>query len=366
MWIGTLFGFVLMGQAAVMIYSVACFVRWHKKAMATSVAPAGAPEDAMSVVVITARLAPAELADVAEVIALCDMGHEVLFCAESPDEASAQWLSGHPAVSQSRAKWIYYDGPFGPNPKADMMRCGLRAAQHDLVVFIDGNALAGPRLDQRILTALHNGAALVTTLPTAQSDGGFWANVEASLLTNIYARWMAAGDTVGIDAAFGKLLAFRQSWLAQNGGADRLDDFKAEDTALWRIAAKEGAKTRYVSPAVNAQLIQRSALATVARATRWHKLRRADLPLVFAAESLYAFWGLMTVGLTAAAYHNYDVAWTFVAITVFWHSLEALINLGTGQGWRPVMHVQILVRDALQCYCWWAAFFSKSYIWRQP
>ncbi len=364
MWLGTLFGIVFIGQVAVMLYSLFSFVRWQKKAQSLHISPDDTTDENISIVVIIARLAPYEVADIGDLIALTELGHEVLICAESPAEASVNWLCSQSNTAQTSVKLIYYDGPFGPNPKADMMGYGMSAAKNDLVVFIDGNGLANPRLDQRVLSAFDEGAALVSTLPISQSDGGYWANVERSLLTNMYARWMAAGASIGINAAFGKLLAFRRSWLDQNGGAARLNDFLAEDTALWRVAAQAGSKTHYVSPAVTTQLVRRSASDTIARAKRWHILRRADLPLVFAFESLYAFWGLMVIGLITAGYYDFDLVWTAVATTALWHGLEALVNVSTGQGWHPAQHIHAAVRDLVQCYCWWAALFNKRYSWR--
>lgn len=356
----------LILQVVVFLASALIYTVHTIKGRYTAPGPEDMPVEPMTFVIIVARLSVAEVEDVTAYLELNDAAHEIIFCAESADEpvaiALSQQFSGH----SHPCRIIYGAQGTGPNHKADMMALGFAAAHHDIVAFVDGNTKIGQALDQRIAAAWKGTDCLVSTMPCADTPRDVWTGAEAALLDRIYARWMISGTYFGLPFAFGKLLVFRKSWLQRHGGTDRLFEKRAEDTALSSLAWENKIPLCHVSPPVIVSNAARTPRDFRARSGRWTKLRRSDLPTVFVAEVFYTLWSMLTLGALTAWITGASVLLLLLALTLFWHALEALMAFGATSKWRLAIHGHAALRDILMPVWWCSALINPNFIWRAP
>ena len=123
---------------------------------------------------------------------------------------------------------------------------------------------------------------------------------------------------------------------------------------------------RYVTPPVTVSSVERGRINVLSRASRWTTLRRLDLPVVFASESLYGLWSLLVVGGLTAWHAGWPVILTLLALTAYWHALEAVMVLGATGKWRLALHVHAALRDVFMPIWWFRSLIKPTFSWRNP
>lgn len=322
----------------------------------------------ISLIVSIAGLSKSEALIATSAIELAGPNVEILFCASERNEPGARVI--HNALEQRRLLGnpnirVLFSGPqHNRNPKLGNIRKGYAAARHDAVVLVDGNIEVPADFPAQLWDVWTPGVGLVSTVPLAIMPQSFWASVEMSLLTGVYARWLLAGDQIGITFASGKILAFYRSWLDTHGGLKSLESCVAEDMALYRLARKTGVKINLIRTPLEQPLGNRTAAEFIGRATRWMKIRRSDIPVGYAMEFIYTFWFLLLVSGIWAFSNEHSLIIVWASILVFWHISESVTFRRFNQSWSPLEHIHILVRDALTLPMWINGWFGKHYKWR--
>ncbi|MEE9387262.1 MAG: glycosyltransferase [Paracoccaceae bacterium] len=313
-------------------------------------------------------LSETEATTALSVLELVEPNAEILFCATSKNEPSARLVSRALAnrnlTNDPNISLIFTPVRHSRNPKLDNIQAGFDAAQHDALVLLDGNIEIPGDFISQMQHIWRPDVSLVSTAPLAVDPSTFWASVEMSLITGVYARWLLAGDQLGITFASGKVLVFSRSWLNAQGGLDKLDKYVAEDMALTKLARSTGSKVKLLTRPMRQPLDHRTAKEFFSRASRWMKIRRTDIPFGYSLELIYSFWFLVLFSGLWAGSIGASLAKTLIISFIFWHALEALINKNTGAKWSPMFHVHLLVRDALTLPLWITGWFGRHYYWR--
>lgn len=330
--------------------------------------PRGIAPRPTTLIVSVAGLTAPEARIAALAIALADPKTEILFCAASPDEPGVQVirdaLSAAGRTNDPDIRMLFT--PYQParNPKLANIRIGYETARHDAVVLLDGNIEVPGDFLARLWQVWNPGVGVVSTVPIAVGAETFWASVETTMLNGIFARWLLAGDRVGIIYASGKVLAFSRAWLNSQGGLNALQTHVAEDISLTILARRSNRKVRLIRQPLVQPLGRRTAADFLGRAGRWAKSRRTDVPIIYVVETTYSLWSLLLIsGLWAGAV---DVPLTTVwaGIFILWHVTEAAMVRFSGLGWSPALHLYILVRDVLVLPIWISGWFGRHYTWR--
>lgn len=158
----------------------------------------------------------------------------------------------------------------GWSGKMSNLRHGLEAAEHDLLVFADGDIRAGPGTCARIAGALGSGADLVACLPRVGEASGIPARAVAELWRYVILGFIAPGIARDGRGAIGGTLAMRRETLERLGGLEPFRDYVAEDVAIGRRAAELGLRTA-LGPPVGAPI------GRISAAELWRRFSRGAL-----------------------------------------------------------------------------------------
>ncbi|MDB5643123.1 MAG: uncharacterized protein JWN07_2440 [Hyphomicrobiales bacterium] len=290
--------------------------------------------------------------------------HEIFFCVAQAHDPVAPLvraaMARHPHV---RARLLVGGETFSGNPKLDNMAKGYRAAQGELVVFIDSNLLVPPDYLQHVVAAFTDDAAVVSAPPYGDAPATLAAEVECALLNAYAARVQYCVDALGHGFAQGKTLAFRKADLDAGAFAAMALE-PAEDAAATKWARAQGRKVRLVTPIAPQPLGHRSFDAVWSRHLRWARLRRATFPLLFAPEILSsALTPLAAVGVMEWLAGGPVLPWVAAYAFVWYGADVAATRLaGWPLSWRTL--VALPCRDALLAAIWFAAWAGRGFVWR--
>ena len=285
--------------------------------------------------------------------------YEILFCVADANDPILPLARAVLAEHGGRdARILVGEDAIGANPKLNNMAKGYRHSSHEHIVFVDSNVFTPPDYLDQLMTALADGAGMVTAPPVGHAPIGFWAELECAFLNSYQARMQYAIDTLGRGFAQGKTLFFRRADL-DHGGFAMLAAEPAEDAAATKMMRAKGQRIRLVGPFL--QLVgPRSAAQVWKRHVRWARLRRASFPVFFAPELLAGLLPpllALMIGLAGTGVNLPLVALAFVAT---WYLPELLLLRVAG--W-PRSLPALLLRDMLLPLIFIAGCAGSSFEW---
>lgn len=321
---------------------------------------AKAPADAPPVTVVRV-LCGVEPTSQATLLGLLDFDYpdvRPIFCvahAADPIVALArQAMAARPNVA---ARLLIGEDRVGANPKLNNMVKAWRAADTDLVLFLDSNLVAPRDYVSRAVAALGQQAA-ASAPPLGLDPETFAADVEAAFLNGHAARWQYAAAALGLGFAQGKTLLMSKSRLPL-GDLSILAREPAEDAALTCLARGAGGGVALLRGPAGQCLGRRRAKEVWRRQLRWARLRRATFPALYALECAAG----SALALTAAALAGalLGVWWLAPALAALWWGAE--LAFARACGW-PASLAALLARDLALPALWAAAWAGDGVAWR--
>jgi ceramide glucosyltransferase len=290
--------------------------------------------------------------------------YEVVFCVQRANDPvvplAERLIAKHPHVP---ARLLIGDDPISANPKLNNCVKGWNAARHDWIVLTDSNVLLPKDYIQTLLKPWDDQTGMVISMPIGSRPQGFWAEVECALLNNFEARWMFAGELLGIGFAQGKNMLWRRDFLEKAGGIAALAAELAEDAAGGKIVSAAGLKIRFVDMPFEQPLGPRKALEIWSRQVRWARLRRVTFPGFFAPEPLAgAFVPFLLIGIYGYAYGLNPIPFVgaFAAIL---YAAELLLAWRAGWFVNWASPIAYIVRDLGFPGMWTTALLFDDFTW---
>jgi len=290
--------------------------------------------------------------------------YEIIFCVQRGSDPVVplveRIMAEHP---EARARLLVGDDPISSNPKLNNCVKGWNAARHDWIILTDSNVLLPKDYIQTMLRPWDHKTGLVIAMPIGSRPQGFWAEVECAILNTFEARWMFAGEILGLGFAQGKNMLWRRDFLDNAGGIAALAAELAEDAAGSKIVAAAKLKIRFVDMPFEQPLGLRRAREVWSRQVRWARLRRVTFPGYFAPEPIAgAFVPLALIGIAA-----YGFGWNPIAVVAAFAALMygAEILLAYVAGWfvnwaSPIAYI---VRDLGFPAMWLTACLLDDFTW---
>jgi ceramide glucosyltransferase len=290
--------------------------------------------------------------------------YEIIFCVQRGNDPvvvlAERMIAEHPHVP---ARLLIGEDPISANPKLNNCVKGWNAAQHEWIVLTDSNVLLPKDYIQSLLAAWDEETGMVISMPIGSRPQGFWAEVECAVLNNFEARWMFAGELLGIGFAQGKNMLWRRELLEKAGGIAALAAELAEDAAGGKIVNAAGLKIRFVDMPFEQPLGPRKALEIWSRQVRWARLRRVTFPGFFAPEPIAgAFVPFLLLGIYA-----YACGWNpipFVgAFAALMYAAEIVLAWRAGWFFNWASPIAYLVRDLGFPAMWTTALLFDDFTW---
>jgi ceramide glucosyltransferase len=290
--------------------------------------------------------------------------YEIVFCVQRGSDPVVplveRMIAEHP---QSHARLLIGEDPISSNPKLNNCVKGWNAARHDWIILADSNVLLPKDYIQTLLKPWDEKIGLVISMPIGSRPQGFWAEVECAILNTFEARWMFAGEILGIGFAQGKNMLWRRDFLEKAGGIAALAAELAEDAAGSKIVAAAGLKIRFVDMPFEQPLGARKALDIWSRQVRWARLRRVTFPGYFAPEPIAgAFVPLLLIGIAAYGYdwNPIPVVATFAALL---YGAELILARSAGWFVNWASPIAFIVRDIGFPAMWITACLFDDFTW---
>ncbi len=290
--------------------------------------------------------------------------YEVLLCVQRSNDPAVpvaeKIMAEHPHVS---ARLLIGEDPISANPKLNNCVKGWNAACHDWIILTDSNVLLPRDYIQTLLKPWDEQTGMVISMPIGSRPQGFWAEVECAMLNTFEARWMFAGEVLGIGFAQGKNMLWRRDFLESAGGINALAAELAEDAAGGKIVSAAGLKIRFVDMAFEQPLGPRKALEIWSRQVRWARLRRVTFPGYFAPEPIAgAFVPFVLIGIYAFAYGFNPIPFVgaFAAIL---YAAEMLLAWRARWFLNWASPIAYLVRDLAFPAMWMTALLFDDFTW---
>jgi ceramide glucosyltransferase len=269
-------------------------------------------------------------------------------------------IAEHP---QSHARLLIGEDPISSNPKLNNCVKGWNAARHDWIILADSNVLLPKDYIQTLLKPWDEKTGLVISMPIGSRPQGFWAEVECAILNTFEARWMFAGEILGIGFAQGKNMLWRRDFLEKAGGIAALAAELAEDAAGSKIVAAAGLKIRFVDMPFEQPLGARKALDIWSRQVRWARLRRVTFPGYFAPEPIAgAFVPLLLIGIAAYGYDSNPVP-VVAAFAALLYGAELILARSAGWFVNWASPIAFIVRDIGFPAMWITACLFDDFTW---
>jgi ceramide glucosyltransferase len=290
--------------------------------------------------------------------------YEIVFCVQRGSDPVVplveRIVAEHPEAS---ARLLVGDDPISSNPKLNNCVKGWNAARHDWIILTDSNVLLPKDYIQTLLKPWDEKTGLVISMPIGSRPQGFWAEVECAILNTFEARWMFAGEILGLGFAQGKNMLWRRQFLEDAGGIAALAAELAEDAAGSKIVATAGLKIRFVDMPFEQPLGPRRARDIWSRQVRWARLRRVTFPGYFAPEPIAGtFVPLLLIGIAA-----YGLDWNPVAVVaafaVVIYAAELLLAHVAGWFINWASPIAYIVRDIGFPAMWITACLFDDFTW---
>lgn len=343
------------GSAAIARHRRPSPIARHRAADFSIVAPLNGAADA----------SPAYVAALAE---LSRAGAEILLCVAGSDDGAVE-----PANSRWRAV-LGVDAPilFGQddtfNPKMNNVRKGLEAASREVVALCDAGIVL--TLDELLAAAaaLSDRVGLVLALKAAERPEGFAAEMECAYMNGHQARFLLAGDRLGMAVASGGVTLLGRETLQKIGNWRGFSRWIADDYSVVRSVRELGLQTRLSDVMPRLPVGRRDWSSVWRRQIRWARtrLRLPVWPVVLWEPAIgWAVSG--TTGMAALAALDFSgaaVGAGIAAHTVSWLAAEAWFMAGRGLsfGLRPA--VAALFREALAPVLMASALSGRRIEWR--
>src|SRR5882757_257085 len=327
----------------------------HRPADFSIVAPLNGAADA----------SPAYIAALAE---LSRAGAEILLCVASPDDgavgpANTLWRS---ALGVDAPLLVGRDDTF--NPKMNNVRKGLEAASRDVVALCDAGIVL--TLDDLLAAAaaLSERVGLVLALKAAENPEGFAAEMECAYMNSHQARFLLAGDRLGMAVASGGVTLLTRDTLQKIGNWQGFSRWIADDYSVVRSVRELGLRTRLSDVMPRLPIGRRDLTSVWRRQVRWARtrLRLPVWPLVLWEPTVgWAVSGLAGgASLIALDFNAMAVGAGIVAHTVLWVAAEAWFVAGRGLSFGPRAAAATLCREILAPVLMASALSGRRIEWR--
>ena len=290
--------------------------------------------------------------------------YEIIFCVQRGSDPivplAERIIAEHP---HQPARLLIGDDPISSNPKLNNCVKGWNAAGHDWIILADSNVLLPKDYIQTLLKAWDDKTGLVISMPIGSQPQGFWAEVECAILNTFEARWMFAGEILGLGFAQGKNMLWRRQLLEDAGGIAALAAELAEDAAATKIVSAAGLKIRFVDMPFEQPLGPRKALDIWSRQVRWARLRRVTFPAYFAPEPISgAFLPLLLIGIAAYGY-DWNPAAVVAAFAAVLYGAELILANVAGWFVNWASPIACIVRDIGFPLMWLTACLFDDFTW---
>jgi ceramide glucosyltransferase len=290
--------------------------------------------------------------------------YEIIFCVQRSNDAIVplveRLIAEHPNAA---ARLLIGDDPISANPKLNNCVKGWNAARHDWIILADSNVLFPKDYIQTLLKPWDEKTGFVISMPIGSRPQGFWAEVECAILNTFEARWMFAGEILGIAFAQGKNMLWRRDILENAGGIAALAAELAEDAAGSKIVAAAGLKIRFVDMPFEQPLGARKASDIWSRQVRWARLRRVTFPGYFAPEPIAgAFIPLLLIGIAAYLY-GWNPVPLVAAFAAILYGAEILLAWRAGWFVNWASPIAYIVRDIAFPLMWIDACLFNDFTW---
>jgi ceramide glucosyltransferase len=290
--------------------------------------------------------------------------YEIIFCVQRSNDPVVplveRMIAEHPG---SHVRLLIGDDPISSNPKLNNCVKGWNAARHEWIILADSNVLLPKDYIQTLLKPWDEKTGLVISMPIGSRPQGFWAEVECAMLNTFEARWMFAGEILGLGFAQGKNMLWRRRLLEDAGGIAALAAELAEDAAGGKIIIAAGLKIRFVDMPFEQPLGSRKALEIWSRQVRWARLRRVTFPGFFAPEPLAgAFVPFLLIGIAAYGY-DWNPVPVVAAFAAFLYGAELVLARSAGWFVNWASPIAYMVRDIAFPAMWVTACLFDDFTW---
>jgi ceramide glucosyltransferase len=290
--------------------------------------------------------------------------YEVIFCVEDEtDEAiplAQRAMKSNPAVPSSL---LIGRDQISANPKLNNIVKGWRAAKSDQIILSDSNTLLPPDYIERLLERWDDNTGMTSMSPGVTMPEGFASIVECAYINGLQARWILAGDSLGIGYALGKTLMYHRPTMERLGGLPRLGHAAAEDIASTHAMRDAKLDIHLTQKPIQQPLGRRTFRAVVKRQIRWARLRRSGLRWLYLAEILNG--GLWPVAsATGLAIAGVIPILGAVGVGAFWYGAELVLMRAVKWPTSWSMPAALVVRDLLLLPVWVAGLFGNRFDWR--
>lgn len=272
------------------------------------------------------------------------------------------FVHAHPDLD---VRVVYTDPDAAVNPKVAQLLGLERAATGEVLVISDANVRVVPSYLWSLVAELARpGVGLVSSLVAGDGERTWGAALENLQLGAQVAPTVAAMTVLSdLPVAVGKSMAMWRRALVSLGGFAVVGDVLAEDHVLGRRFAEAGHLVAVDFAAVENRNADCSLARTLERHTRWAKMRRAIVPLAFAAEPLGSPF---VVALGASLWLPSPIAARCVVLTALLQTVVAAAAVHAIRG-RPMALRHALLeplRALLLQICWLRACVSRRVEWR--
>lgn len=327
----------------------------HRAADFSIVAPLNGASDA----------SPAYISALAE---LARAGAEILICVARHDDGAVE-----PANSRWRAALgvdapilVGQDDTF--NPKMNNVRKGLEAASREVVGLCDAGIVL--TVDELLAAAavLSDRIGLVLALKAAETPEGFAAEMECAYMNAHQARFLLAGDRLGMAVASGGVTLLGRETLQRIGNWQGFSRWIADDYSVVRSVRELGLQTRLSEVMPRLPVGRRDWPSVWRRQVRWARtrLRLPVWPLVLWEPAIG--WAVSGVAggaaLAAMDFNAMAIGAGIVAHTVSWVAAEAWFMAGRGLSFGRGGAAAVLCREALAPLLMASALSGRRIEWR--
>jgi len=291
-------------------------------------------------------------------------GTQILFCVDDEDDPAVpelrRLIDAHPDAD---ARLLIGRNHVSANPKLNNIVKGWNAATTPWIIVADSNVDLPRDFVARQFAEWRSDTGVVSQTAVGMEPDGFAGELECAFLNAMQARWLLAGDSIGLGFALGKSLMFNRALVDRAGGFAVLSNEAAEDIAATKMAWSLGLRARLAQKPLHHPVGRRRFADVWQRQLRWARLRRVGVPPAYAFEIFLG--GLMPIAYaTALAAAGYIPAPAAAAYALIWYGLEVLLTWRAGWPLSWATPFAFIARDLLVIPLWLAGLLGKGFRWR--